>query len=120
MLGGVVADDGASAVIDPTPRRTTMMSNLERQHPRRRRARNAVAMSVIWAGLAGGAVVGDRSAAAAPAPQVTDDITTGSRTPADLAQAGMLTAAPVPIHGTADNGGELIGTFQLRRFQAQR
>jgi len=96
------------------------MSNLERQHTRRRRARNAVAVSVIWAGLAGGAVVGDRSASAAPAPQVTDDTTTVGRTQAALAQAGMLTAAPVPIHGTAGDGSELTGMFQLGRFQAHR
>jgi hypothetical protein len=94
------------------------MSNLVRQHTRRRRARNAVAVSVIWAGLAGGAVVDDHVAAAAPAPQVTGD-TSMMDHQAALAQAGLLTAAPVPVHGTADDGSELIGMFQLRRFQAQ-
>ena len=57
------------------------MSNLERQRTRRWRARNAVAVSVIWAGLAGGAVVADRAAAAAPAPQVTDDAAPAGRAP---------------------------------------
>lgn len=97
-----------------------MMNNLERHGTRRRRARNAVAVSVIWAGLAGGAVIGDRTAAAAPSPQVTDGTSTAGRTHAAIAQAGLLTAAPVPIHGTAEDGSELIGMFQLRRFQAQR
>ena len=36
------------------------MSNLERQRSRRWRTRNAVAVSVVWAGLASGAVVADR------------------------------------------------------------
>ena len=96
------------------------MSSLERQHARRRRARNAVAVSVIWAGLAGGAVAGDRSVAAAPAPHVSDDTSTAGRTTGTIAQTGALTAAPVPIHGTAHDGTELVGTFQLRRFEAHR
>ena len=65
----------------PTSRRTTTMSNLERQRTRRWRARNAVAVSVIWAGLAGGAVVADRAAAATPAPQVADDAAPAGRAP---------------------------------------
>jgi hypothetical protein len=93
------------------------MSKLERQRTRRWRARNAVAVSVIWAGLAGGAVVADRASAAAP--QVADDAAPADRAQAALAQAGLLTAAPVAIHGTAEDGSELTGTFQLDRFQAR-
>ena len=95
------------------------MSTLERQRSRRWRTRNAVAVSVIWAGLAGGAVVADH-VAAAPAPQVADDAAPAGRTRAALAQAGLLTAAPVAVHGIAEDGSELTGTFQLRRFQARR
>jgi hypothetical protein len=94
------------------------MSNLERQRTRRWRARNAVAVSVVWAGLAGGAVVADQAAAAAP--QVANDAAPAGPAQAALAQAGVLSAAPVAIHGAADNGSELTGTFQLDRFQARR
>jgi hypothetical protein len=94
------------------------MSNLERQRTRRWRTRNAVAVSVIWAGLAGGAVVADHAAAATPSPQVADGAAPAG--PSALAQAGVLTAAPVAIHGTAQDGSELVGTFELRRFQARR
>ena len=95
------------------------MSTLERQRSRRWRARNTLAVSVIWAGLAGGAVVADH-AAAAPAPQVSDDAAPAGSTRAALAQAGLLTAAPVAVHGLVEDGSELTGTFQLRRFQARR
>ena len=95
------------------------MSNFERQRTRRWRGRNAMAVSVVWAGLAGGAVVADQ-AAAAPAPQVADNAAPAGPTPAALARAGMLTAAPVAVHGTAEDGSELNGIFQLRRFQARR
>ena len=66
---------------------------------------------------------GGRPTAAPPLrrqPQVTDDTSTWVATQAALAQAGVLTAAPVPVHGTAEDGSELIGMFQLGRFQAQR
>ncbi len=95
------------------------MSTLERQRSRRWRARNAVAVSVIWAGLTGGAFVADH-AAAAPAAQVTDDIAPEGRDTAALAQADLLTSAPVAVHGMAADGTELVGTFQLRRFQARQ
>jgi len=39
---------------------------------------------------------------------------------AALARTGVLTAAPVAVHGTAADGTELIGMFQLRRFQAHQ
>ena len=96
------------------------MSNFQRQRTRRWRTRNAVAVSVVWAGLAGGAVVADRAAAAAPAPHVADGAAAADRNQAALAPTGVLTAAPVAIHGTAEDGTELTGTFQLDRFQARR
>jgi hypothetical protein len=64
-------------------------------------------------------VVADRAAAAAPAPQVADDAAPAGRAQAALAQAGVLTAAPVAIHGTAEDRSELTGTFELDRFQAR-
>jgi hypothetical protein len=73
---------------------------------------------VVWAGLAGGAVVADRAAAAAP--QIADGPTPAGRDQAALAPAGVPTAAPVAIHGTAEDGSELTGSFRLDRFQARR
>ena len=48
-----------------------------------------------------------------PGPQST------AADPTALAPTDLLTAAPVAIHGTAEDGTELAGTFQLRRFQVR-
>jgi hypothetical protein len=90
------------------------MSNLKRQRSRRWRTRNAVAISVIGATLATGAVT-ERAGAATPAQHA-------AALPASAVTAkttGLLTAAPVPVHGIAADASELNGAFRLRRFQAR-
>jgi hypothetical protein len=111
------------------------MSKRERQRTHPERTRNAVAVSLIWAGLASGAVVLDPSsaaasgplitsdaarAAAAPAPLITDDAAGPAAASAAFASTALLTSAPVAIHGIAEDGSELTGTFELRRFQVRR
>jgi hypothetical protein len=85
------------------------MSNPRRGQHRRWRARNAVAISVIFAGVTAGAVT-ERATAASASPAATA---------ATAAKAtDMITAAAVPVTGVAEDGSALDSSFQLRRFQA--
>jgi hypothetical protein len=96
------------------------MSNFERQRSGRWRTRNAAVVSVLWATLAGGTVVAaDHAAAATPAP-VASNAAPPAAAPTALAQADLLTAAPVAVHGVAEDGSQLAGTFELRRFQVRQ
>ena len=92
------------------------MSNQRSGH-RRARARKAVAVSVIWAGLGTGGLVAEHASASSPTAQPASASVGASTARAGNDATGLLTAAPVPVHGLADGGAVLIGTFQLERFQ---
>jgi hypothetical protein len=90
------------------------MSNPERQQNRRWRARNAVAISVVFAGLTAGTAVAEHASAAAPASPAIQAAATSSKK-----AVGLVTAAPVPVTGKTADGTALNGVFTLQRFQAQ-
>ena len=93
------------------------MSN-QRFARRRARARKAVAVSIIWAGLGTGGLVAEHASAASPSAHSAATSASASTASAAREATALLTAAPVPVHGVADDGSELVGTFELRRFQA--
>jgi len=93
------------------------MSN-QRFGTRRSRVRKTVAVSVVWAGLIGGGLVAEQASAAAPMPHAANaaalaPTAAGKQT----SSAALASAAPVAVHGRADDGTDLYGTFQLERFQ---
>jgi len=90
------------------------MSNQRFGH-RRARARKAVAVSVIWAGLGTGGLVAEHASAASPVAPPASASAGASKAAHD--PTGLLKAASVPVHGVADDGTELFGAFQLERFQ---
>lgn len=93
------------------------MSN-QRFGQRRARVRKAVAVSVIWAGLGTGGLVAEHASASSPTAHPAAASSSASTARANHDATALLTAAPVPVHGVADDGTELVGTFQLQRFQA--
>jgi hypothetical protein len=92
------------------------MSNQRLGH-RRARARKAVAVSVIWAGLGTGGLVAEHASAASPAAPAASASAGASTARAAHDPTGLLKAASVPVHGVADDGTELFGAFQLEHFQ---
>jgi hypothetical protein len=101
---------------DPTVHKGVTMSNPRRRQNRRWRARNAVAISVIFAGVTAGAVTSGTASAASESPAAASAAAPSTQQPQS---SGALTADPVPVHGIADDGSALDGQFQLQRFQAR-
>jgi hypothetical protein len=81
----------------------------------RSRIRTLVAVPVLWAGMAAVAAAEPAGAETRPTIVGADDSRTAA---APTAKAlSLLTAAPAPVHGVADDGTEFNGTFDLRRFR---
>jgi hypothetical protein len=81
------------------------------------RTRNLIAVSTLWAGLAGVAVAAP--VAADSRPSVVDDASGTKAAKVVKAAKGqsLVTADPVAVTGLADNGSALAGTFQIERFR---
>ncbi len=82
----------------------------------RSRIRTKVAVGAVCAGLLGVGFVTEQASAAAPAPQMAGAVAPAQGPAADSSGA-LAMAAPVAVHGVADDGSELFGTFQLERLQ---
>jgi len=91
------------------------MSN-QRFATRRSRIRTKVAVGAVCAGILGASFVTEQASAAAPAPQMAGAVAPAQGPAADSSGA-LAMAAPVAVHGVADDGSELFGTFQLERLQ---
>ena len=84
------------------------------------RTRNLIAVSTLWAGLA--AVTTVEPVMAESRPSVVDDASS-SKAAAKVAKAkgqDVVTAAAVPVTGTATDGSAVAGMFQVQKFRQHK
>jgi hypothetical protein len=85
----------------------------------RSRTRNLIAVPVLWAGLTAVSAAAPAAAETGPRPAATDDGAAAARAKGGRG-LGLVTAAPATVHGIAEDGSQLNGTFVLRRFVERR